>query len=140
MNSFCAVMVLVLTLWFFEVGLINTQDTDSMELLLHLQEWLLTDPTVALGGVSLQAAEKLSSLPWKYNKFYSLRVFTNKVWERPAEYHWSISQCWNSSTSCCLHLVCYGSGVFLHKIQNTKTFYVSFYTFLCHLYFELASC
>ena len=41
----------------FRGRLINTQDTDSMELLLHLQEWLLTDPTVALGGVSLQAAE-----------------------------------------------------------------------------------
>ena len=35
----------------------SSPDTDSVEFLFYLQEWLLTEPTIALGGISLQAAE-----------------------------------------------------------------------------------
>ena len=38
----------------FQGRLIGTQNADSVELLFHLLEWLLTEPTVAVGGVSLQ--------------------------------------------------------------------------------------
>ena len=41
----------------FQGRLIGTQGADSVELLLHLQEWLLTEPTISWGGVSLQAVE-----------------------------------------------------------------------------------
>ena len=41
----------------YEGRLISTDDTDSVELLFHLQEWLLTEPTVSLSGVDLHATE-----------------------------------------------------------------------------------
>ena len=41
----------------FHGSLIGSQDTDSVELLLYMQEWLLTEPTIALDGFSLHGAE-----------------------------------------------------------------------------------
>ena len=38
-------------------SLISSEEVDSVELLLYMQEWLLTEPTIALDGVSLHATE-----------------------------------------------------------------------------------
>ena len=41
----------------FQGRLISMGDIDSVELLFYMQEWLLTEPTIALDGFSLHAAE-----------------------------------------------------------------------------------
>ena len=46
----------------FQGRLISTQDVDSVELLLYLKEWLLTEPTIVLDGISLQAAENYKDI------------------------------------------------------------------------------
>ena len=43
----------------FQGRLISTQDVDSIELLLYLKKWLLTEPTI---GISLHAAENYKDI------------------------------------------------------------------------------
>ena len=75
----------------FQGTLISTEDADSVELLFHLQEWLLTEPTIGLDGVVLQGSENCqvylkepgnitnNSCEWPPNKLREYRRITTGV-------------------------------------------------------------